>query len=148
MKSFNVGDHISFTLTLGKDGKPQAVDLEAADAADAADAAGAVDESVDTWESWEAAQAPGAADTVEAAGAAGAAGQRYSGRVKQFRADKGFGFIECDELHQTYGRDTWVHHQQIGSFSVGDEVSFTMTLNKQGHPQAVDLEGAAKRRKI
>merc|ERR1719291_313454 len=128
LKNFKVGDHVTFTLVLGKDGKPQAIDLEA----------------------------PGAAGAAGAANSAGAvaSGDRYAGTVKKFDQAKGFGFIECADLQQMYGRDVWVHHQQLNNFNVGDEVTFDMVLNKAGHPQAIDLDaagsygGAAKRRKM
>ena len=52
---------------------------------------------------------------------------------------EGFGFIDCPELFDAYGRDTWLHFAQLQHFQPGDSVEFTMTLNKDGHPQAIDL---------
>jgi len=34
----------------------------------------------------------------------------------------------------------WVHKEQLANFGIGQLVSFMVILNKQGHPQAVDLQ--------
>merc|ERR1712183_711012 len=46
--------------------------------------------------------------------------ERYHGTVKSFLAEKGFGFVDCPVLKEVYGRDTWVHSAQLGSFQAGD----------------------------
>jgi len=53
--------------------------------------------------------------------------------------EKGFGFIGCDESHEKYGRDVFLHKADIGDLTVGTEVTFAIELNKQGMPQARDL---------
>jgi len=68
---------------------------------------------------------------------------RAVGRIKNFFTESGYGFIECPEVFQAFGQDTFLHHGQIGSFAVGDEVSFALLLNKDRKPQAVDLAKAA-----
>jgi len=69
----------------------------------------------------------------------GAATGRFQGRIKSFNVQKGFGFIECPEAHQVYGRDVFLHKAQIGGFQIGSQVSFAVEMNKQTMPQARDL---------
>ncbi|CAK0856570.1 unnamed protein product [Prorocentrum cordatum] len=72
-----------------------------------------------------------------------AAGRRYEGTINQFRAEKGFGFIRCEELRQGAfpEKDVFLHRLQILNFKEGDQVSFTLIrlLNKDGKPQATQL---------
>lgn len=65
---------------------------------------------------------------------------RYQGRIKSFNADKGFGFIACDETYAVFNRDVFLHKAHIGDMTVGTEVRFTVATNKQGMPQAKELE--------
>lgn len=119
---FKPGETVEFTMSLNKDGNPQAVNLSYPK------------EPVQQFEQMfnQMAQWMGF-------GAGGQQGERYTGTIKSFSVEKGFGFIECKDLHKMYGRDTWVHHAQILSYAPGDIVEFTMSLNKDGNPQAGDL---------
>lgn len=64
----------------------------------------------------------------------------YSGKIKSFNKEKGFGFIECAAAHQQYGRDVFVHKATVGeNVIVGTDVKFAVELNKQGMPQARDV---------
>lgn len=63
------------------------------------------------------------------------------GTIKSFNAEKGYGFIHCPTLLQVGYNDVFLHHQQIGDFEVGNEVSFSCFLNPKGQPQAKDLSG-------
>merc|ERR1719235_701123 len=66
---------------------------------------------------------------------------RFSGRIKSYNAEEGYGFIECPQAHQIHGRDVFLHKAHIGSHIVGDWVSFTIAQNsKPGKPQARDLQ--------
>merc|ERR1711879_178467 len=65
--------------------------------------------------------------------------ERFNGTISAWTPGGKFGFIKCAETFALYGKDCWVHSQQMGSFVSGDEVSFTLMLNKDGHPQAIDL---------
>jgi len=69
----------------------------------------------------------------------GASTGRFVGRIKSFNAQKGFGFIECPEAHAIYGRDVFLHKAQIGDFSTGSELCFSVEMNKSNMPQARDL---------
>merc|ERR1719424_1271015 len=64
---------------------------------------------------------------------------RYQGFIKSFNEQKGFGFIDCGEAHQTYGRDVFLHKAQIANFQIGSQVSFAVEINKNNMPQARDL---------
>jgi len=66
----------------------------------------------------------------------------FIGTVKKFDRAKRFGFIECTELFQQFGRDVFLSDVQIGNFDNGSVVAFQMTLNQQGFPQAQDLQEA------
>lgn len=66
--------------------------------------------------------------------------QQYRGWIKSFNADKGFGFIECPEAHQRFGRDVFLHKALKGDLPVGTPVIFTVETNKRDMPQARDLE--------
>lgn len=65
--------------------------------------------------------------------------RRSNGVVKSFSPQKGFGFIECVELHAVFGYDVFVHKAQIGNYVPGTPVSFAVMLNKDNRPQAYDL---------
>jgi cold shock CspA family protein len=65
--------------------------------------------------------------------------EQYFGVVKSFNARRGFGFIECRESFAKYGLDVWVHERQLGSYQVGQAVTFTISTNRLGKPQARTL---------
>ena len=73
-------------------------------------------------------------------------GTRQWGTITAWRPGQMYGFLKCDETFQAFGKDCWVHHQQIGEFNEGDAVSFTLVLNKDGHPQAIDLQSEGYKR--
>merc|ERR1712061_871266 len=69
---------------------------------------------------------------------------RYQGRIKSYNASKGFGFIESPEARAQYGRrHIYLHESVIGNLKVHDEVTFAVKTNKQGMPQAKDLQPVA-----
>jgi len=74
----------------------------------------------------------------------GVTDRRFTGRVVCFDAAKNFGFISCSELWNVFSKDTWVHREQLRGFFVGQEVSFEVVINKDGHPQAVHLTSLAR----
>jgi len=65
---------------------------------------------------------------------------KLQGRIKSFNSEKGFGFIECAQTYQQYNRDVFLHKAQIGDMSVGTLVTFSCEINKQGMPQAKDIQ--------
>lgn len=66
-------------------------------------------------------------------------GSRHYGRIKSNSQRHGFGFIDNPELRQLYGRDVFIHKDEIGDLAVGDAVDFVYELNKDGMPQARDV---------
>jgi len=65
--------------------------------------------------------------------------RRAKGSVKSYNKDKGYAFIECNELREVFGNDVWVHHKQMVGFDLGSQVNFAVALNKDNKPQAFDL---------
>ena len=60
---------------------------------------------------------------------------KQTGKVKWFREDKGFGFIEVPE-----GKDIFVHISQLqGELNQGDSVEFVVKDGKKG-PVATEVK--------
>jgi len=64
---------------------------------------------------------------------------RGHGTIKSYSASTGFGFIDCPELKEVFGRDVFVHGKQMKDLAVGSSVSFAVVLNKDNQPQAFDV---------
>eukprot|EP00397_Hematodinium_sp_SG-2012_P031986 GEMP01034015.1.p1 GENE.GEMP01034015.1~~GEMP01034015.1.p1 ORF type:complete len:533 (-),score=137.14 GEMP01034015.1:436-2034(-) len=56
-----------------------------------------------------------------------------------------YGFVESDQVKRIYGKDVFVNSfiQQQENLSVGDPVVFTLQLNDQGNPQAIQVKKRA-----
>eukprot|EP00929_Paragymnodinium_shiwhaense_P115073 TRINITY_DN83689_c0_g1_i1.p1 TRINITY_DN83689_c0_g1~~TRINITY_DN83689_c0_g1_i1.p1 ORF type:complete len:272 (-),score=77.15 TRINITY_DN83689_c0_g1_i1:126-941(-) len=70
---------------------------------------------------------------------------RYVGKVKSFAPGKGYGFIECAKLSEEHDCDVFLHERELhGVRSAaevqGDVVTFAVEMNKDGRPQARDVE--------
>ncbi|CAE8592226.1 unnamed protein product, partial [Polarella glacialis] len=152
--SFTVGTSVSFVMTIGKTGAPQAQDLQPAMQARGQfnppqqQARGqfnppAVQQQQRSPQAGAAAKRPrldpGALHEQPwlDPGASVAPG-RYVGMVKKFDAAKHFGFIDCPQVQVMYGADCFLSDKQIGAFDNGDVVSFSF-YDKNGKPQAFDL---------
>lgn len=68
--------------------------------------------------------------------------QVFHGRIKSFKEDTGYGFIESAQAVAVFGSgDVYVAKQQLGDCVVGDDVSFMVTQSKKdGRPQAQGLQ--------
>jgi len=66
--------------------------------------------------------------------------RRSKGVIKSFNQHQGFGFIACPELAAVFGKDVFAHGKQMGSFDIGSEVSFAVTLSEDNKPQAYDVQ--------
>jgi len=60
----------------------------------------------------------------------------FQGTVKSYNAEKGFGFIACDETFGTYNADIFLHKHHADGINVGDAVYFNIKINLKGQPQA------------
>jgi len=69
----------------------------------------------------------------------GVTDRRFTGVIVSYKPEEGYGFIQCPELHDVFGRDVFLHRLQIGRFDVGAFVSFGVFLNKNSQPQAKEL---------
>merc|ERR1719215_2463973 len=69
------------------------------------------------------------------------AGQVYVGTIKQFTAEKGFGFINCDLTRNLYGKDIFLHNKELGGYtpSQGEDVQFAVAIAADGRPEAVNV---------
>lgn len=65
---------------------------------------------------------------------------KYTGVVKWYNTDKGYGFISCNE-----GNDVFVHHSQIKEkgpnkdLHEGESITFDIQENEKG-PMAINLQ--------
>jgi cold shock CspA family protein len=109
-----IGDLVSFSLSESKQGQPQGAQLKFLEEY-----------------------------AKQEAGVGGSRKPTYTGNVKSFDGAHGYGFISCVETFKTYGRDVFVHKDQLGRFKVGDQVSFHVELNSAGHPKAFDVTASA-----
>lgn len=62
--------------------------------------------------------------------------KRYSGILKVFRPEHGWGFIENPELKNKFGHDVFLNQAVEGGIKLGSLVSFTLEMSKDGKPQA------------
>jgi len=71
--------------------------------------------------------------------------KRYHGKVKTFNAQKGFGFIECDETMALYARDVFLHQRQAMEAGVKEGMAchFEVDINNKGQPQARNVQAAS-----
>jgi len=60
--------------------------------------------------------------------------------IKSFSAEKGFGFVECPEIYGRFRRDAFIHKAQMRNLDVGEEIEFSIDTNKNGMPQARDID--------
>lgn len=67
--------------------------------------------------------------------------QTYTGTVKGFSINSGYGFIESQQMQSFYGKDILFLKTSLGGYSVkkGDQVSFSLAQTEKG-PNAVNLQ--------
>eukprot|EP00746_Dinoflagellata_sp_MGD_P009073 gnl/MRDRNA2_/MRDRNA2_118310_c0_seq1.p2 gnl/MRDRNA2_/MRDRNA2_118310_c0~~gnl/MRDRNA2_/MRDRNA2_118310_c0_seq1.p2 ORF type:complete len:261 (-),score=57.04 gnl/MRDRNA2_/MRDRNA2_118310_c0_seq1:36-818(-) len=78
----------------------------------------------------------------KAKGKGGAASHRpavYMGTVKSFNHKTFYGFIQCDDLMDTYGSDVFCMGDEIGHMDFGQVVTFELKINDKGKPQAMNV---------
>jgi len=74
----------------------------------------------------------------------GVAAGRYYGWVKSVNFEKGFGFIVCPQTYAQFQRDVFVRGQDLQGLEQGQMVTFTLDKNKNGMPQARDVQASAE----
>jgi len=78
------------------------------------------------------------AQQVRVMGTAATSGQVYMGTMKNWNQEKGWGFISCNDTHQLYGKDIFLHKNVTGAHtpSAGETVQFSVQISDQGRPEA------------
>ncbi|CAE7863615.1 angel2 [Symbiodinium microadriaticum] len=67
-------------------------------------------------------------------------GQLYRGVLRSFSVKDGYGFVRCQELHETFGRDVYVPVSLLpASICCGARVIFTLAFNERGQPRCEQL---------
>lgn len=69
----------------------------------------------------------------------GVTDSRFNGVIVSFKAQDGYGFIQCPELFDKFKRDIFLHKAQVCNFGIGSKVSFGVFISKAGQPQAKRL---------
>lgn len=72
--------------------------------------------------------------------AAAMTAKRATGILEVIDLQAGYGLLTCPELQPIFGCDVYVHKDQIGSITKGQEVTFATLLNDEYKPQAYDLQ--------
>jgi len=162
MGNFGVGEAVSFAVTLSKEGKPQAYDIQGSSSKGKGKAWGGAAAGGQFKGGWvdmsggfkgnggfkgdgkfNKGKGKGAWGPKKGAGEVPADAEVlgvFTGLVKSYSWANGYGFIECEEVKAMCGGDCFVHGDDIGSFERGATVGFTAFMNKLGKPQAVALE--------
>lgn len=78
---------------------------------------------------------------------------QYCGRIKSYNPKQGYGFLDCQQAHDAFGRDVFIHKAQMGELlgrfvgpgtkldpkTLKMNVCFSVEINKSGMPQARDV---------
>jgi len=145
MGMFMVGQQVSFAVMLNEDNKPQAFDLQPVGSPPMAAMPMPMPGHMPGMGMPHPGPFPGHGHPALPMGPPGpwpheAAGRRFRGVLKSFKASSGFGFIDCRETRDIYGRDVFVHKDEVRDTEVGSRVSFALSLNNKGQPQAKGMK--------
>mmetsp|Transcript_56145 Transcript_56145/g.162646 ORF Transcript_56145/g.162646 Transcript_56145/m.162646 type:complete len:305 (+) Transcript_56145:77-991(+) len=66
----------------------------------------------------------------------------YTGTIKSYNPERGYGFIDCEDVKAQYGNDVFLNHTHVGEHTVGELVTFDVFENSLGKPQAKNLRSA------
>lgn len=70
----------------------------------------------------------------------GVTDRRFEGKLKLWFEEKGYGFIESEELRKIYPDvDVFLHQNQKRHFEKGDSITFSIFMNFRGRPQGTEL---------
>eukprot|EP00930_Biecheleria_cincta_P046737 TRINITY_DN32273_c0_g1_i1.p1 TRINITY_DN32273_c0_g1~~TRINITY_DN32273_c0_g1_i1.p1 ORF type:complete len:1514 (+),score=356.94 TRINITY_DN32273_c0_g1_i1:36-4577(+) len=149
------GDQVEFTIKLNYQGKPQAYNVKAASSGSASadgewsqrqnaasdegwthhDSSGAQE-----WNNWKTSagdQGTKKWDAGSSNGQDASANDTMTGTVKK-KGDK-YGFIKSPEAQAQYGGDVFAIASELANVEEGDQVEFSVVLNRQGKPQAQNV---------
>mmetsp|Transcript_24647 Transcript_24647/g.70127 ORF Transcript_24647/g.70127 Transcript_24647/m.70127 type:complete len:428 (-) Transcript_24647:56-1339(-) len=67
--------------------------------------------------------------------------EMFTGAIKLWNEEKKWGFIECLETHQLYGKDIFFHKKDLGENvpSPGEVVQFSVQISPEGRPEATGI---------
>eukprot|EP00928_Gymnodinium_smaydae_P046244 TRINITY_DN30806_c0_g1_i1.p1 TRINITY_DN30806_c0_g1~~TRINITY_DN30806_c0_g1_i1.p1 ORF type:complete len:740 (-),score=151.82 TRINITY_DN30806_c0_g1_i1:176-2395(-) len=116
IKSFKVGDGVSFSVRINNQNQPQGYDLAAAPNAVAKQQSDGDPEKKPD------------AKTDDS-------GEEFEGEVKTFNPSTNYGFVSCERVHELYDRDCFIHGSQLEDIGVGDKIKFRVVL-RRGFPSA------------
>jgi len=79
--------------------------------------------------------------------------EAFTGRVKSFNAQHGYGFVECEETFTEFGHDIQVPKGVSTKLTAGEQVSFKIDMNDEGMPVVTEIwpagpAKAAKRKRV
>jgi len=116
------GGTVAFTLEISRDGRPQATNIVMKDVGP------------------KAGQGPAGPSSMQPE----LVGKVFRGRCKSFNVNRGFGFLACSEVQAAFaGRDIYVSNAQVpeeGRLTAGREYDFRLFVDRQGQPQARELQ--------
>jgi len=123
--NFRVGDFVTFEVATGESGKPQAKNLIKSDQQAPPPLIS---------------RPPPPRPPVMMQGPRGGEfnmQKEYSGVIKSYNPEKGYGFIDCEEVKRHFGRDVFLSKGEVDRWGleVGEDVTFIVKLEK-GNPQA------------
>eukprot|EP00929_Paragymnodinium_shiwhaense_P019894 TRINITY_DN13424_c0_g3_i2.p1 TRINITY_DN13424_c0_g3~~TRINITY_DN13424_c0_g3_i2.p1 ORF type:complete len:1177 (+),score=287.72 TRINITY_DN13424_c0_g3_i2:100-3630(+) len=139
---FCVGSVVSFTLVQNKKGDPEAKALTAVDPTlAAAMAPTTLLPPVDTTLLSQAQGVKRKHD--EMSGDGSVFNGVFKGVIRTFSEQNGYGFVECEQMKAMgFSSDAFLHSSQAQGFAVGASVMFDLYVNKQGKPNAKNLQWA------
>jgi len=71
-------------------------------------------------------------------------GKQFSGTIKSFKEEKGWGFVTSPAISQLFGKDLFIHKRELNGLDPepGLQVRFTVHLNEASRPEARELVAA------
>lgn len=68
-------------------------------------------------------------------------GRSFEGTIMHFNEEKGWGFIQCEDTRNMFGKDIFVHKREFEASMLGNSelVTFTVELTRDGRPEAKNV---------
>jgi len=135
LNGFQPGQPVSFAVTLNKDSKPQAYDLQS-NGFNAKGGCKGVGKGKGKDHDLLLMSIKGKSKGRDELTPLG----DHVGTIMSFNPMNGFGFIECEEARKGYNCDVFFLQPSLGDMQIGDIVLFAAFLNSSGKPQAKGLQ--------